>query len=67
MYVATIPNRNSRPAILLREVYREKGKVKNRTLKNLSDCTHPAKTTDGADGLGEIGQLEEPGTALGPA
>ncbi len=37
MYVATIPNRNSRPAILLRESYRENGKVKNRTLKNLSD------------------------------
>ena len=37
MYVATIPNRNSRPAILLREGYRENGKVKNRTLKNLSD------------------------------
>lgn len=36
MYVATIPNRNSPPAILLRESYREKGKVKNRTLANLS-------------------------------
>ena len=36
MYVATIPNRNSPPAILLRESYREKGKVKNRTLSNLS-------------------------------
>jgi hypothetical protein len=37
MYVATIPNRNSPPAILLRESYREDGKVKNRTLTNLSD------------------------------
>ena len=37
MYVATIPNRNSRSAILLRESYRENGKVKNRTLKNLSN------------------------------
>ena len=36
MYIATIPNRNSPPAILLRESYREKGKVKNRTLANLS-------------------------------
>ena len=36
MYVATIPNRNSPPAILLRESYREKGKVKTRTLSNLS-------------------------------
>ena len=36
MYIATIPNRNSPPAILLRESYREKGKVKSRTLANLS-------------------------------
>lgn len=37
MYVAKVPNRKSRPAILLRESYREGGKVKNRTLKNLTD------------------------------
>ena len=36
MYVATIPNRSSPPAILLREGYREDGKVKSRTLANLS-------------------------------
>lgn len=36
MYVARIPNRNSPPAILLREGYREGGKVKNRTLANLT-------------------------------
>lgn len=36
MYIATIPNRNSPPAILLRESYREGGKVKSRTLANLS-------------------------------
>ena len=36
MYVATIPNRDSPPAILLRESYREEGKVKTRTLANLS-------------------------------
>ncbi len=36
MYIATIPNRNSPPAILLRESYRENNKVKNRTLANLS-------------------------------
>lgn len=36
MYIATIPNRNSPPAILLRESYREDGKVKTRTLGNLS-------------------------------
>jgi Transposase DDE domain len=36
MYVAKVPNRGSPPAILLRESYREAGKVKNRTLANLS-------------------------------
>lgn len=36
MYVVDVPNRNSQPATLLRESYREDGKVKNRTLANLS-------------------------------
>src|ERR1022692_5294873 len=36
MYVATVPNRNSPPAILLRESFRLGGKVRNRTLSNLS-------------------------------
>ena len=44
MYVATVPNRGSPPAILLRESYREDGKVKTRTLKNLSDW--PAERID---------------------
>lgn len=36
MYVERVPNRNSPPAVLLRESYREFGKVKKRTLANLS-------------------------------
>lgn len=36
MYVATVPNRNSPPAILLRESFRQDGKVHNRTIANLS-------------------------------
>src|SRR5215470_15846656 len=36
MYVVRVPNRGSPPAILLRESYRQDGKVKNRTLANLS-------------------------------
>jgi hypothetical protein len=36
MYVEEVPNRNSRPAILLRESYREGTKVKKRTIANLS-------------------------------
>ena len=36
MYVATIPNRGSRPTIIIREGYRENGKVKNRTIANIT-------------------------------
>ena len=36
MYVERVPNRNSPPAVLLRESYREGGKVRKRTLANLS-------------------------------
>jgi transposase len=36
MYVTAVPNRGSKPTVLLRESYREDGKVKNRTLANLS-------------------------------
>lgn len=36
MYIAQVPNRSSPPAILLRESYRAGGKVKSRTLANLS-------------------------------
>ena len=36
MYIATVPNRNSPPAILLRESFRQDGKIKNRTVANLS-------------------------------
>lgn len=36
MYIERVPNRNSPPAVLLRESYREGKKVKKRTLANLS-------------------------------
>ena len=36
MYIERVPNRNSPPAVLLRESYREAGRVKKRTLANLS-------------------------------
>ena len=41
MYVAKIPNRSSLPAILLRESYRQSGKVKTRTLANITHCQDP--------------------------
>jgi hypothetical protein len=37
MYIEAVPNRNSPPAILLRESFRDGGKVKKRTLLNLSN------------------------------
>ena len=36
MYIARVPNRSSPPAILLRESFRQDGKVKSRTLANLT-------------------------------
>ena len=36
MYIETVPNRNSPPCTLLRESYRQGGKVKKRTIANLS-------------------------------
>jgi hypothetical protein len=37
MYIESVPNRGSPPAILLRESFREQGRVRKRTLANLSD------------------------------
>ena len=39
MHIDIIPNRNSKPAILLRESYREGKSVKKRTVANLSSLT----------------------------
>jgi len=36
MYIASVPNRKSPPAILIRESYREGGKPKSRTLANIT-------------------------------
>lgn len=45
MYVDCVPNRNSPPAFLLRESFRQNGKVKKRTIANLSKC--PPHVIDG--------------------
>src|SRR3984893_18173601 len=37
MYIESVPNRNSPPAILLRESFRDGTKIKKRTIANLSD------------------------------
>src|SRR3978361_1526714 len=49
MYIESVPNRTSPPAILLRESYREGGKVRKRTLCNLSDW--PKATIEGLRGV----------------
>ena len=41
MYIDVVPNRGSRPAVLLRESFREGKKVKKRTLANLSHWSEP--------------------------
>ncbi len=39
MYIECVPNRNSPPAVLLRESWRENGKTKKRTVANLSSLS----------------------------
>ncbi len=41
MYIETVPNRNSPPAILLRQGWREGGKTRKRTLANLLHWPKP--------------------------
>ena len=55
MYITSIPNRNSLPANLLRESYREDGKIKTRTQANVTNwqpeviaASDTAKTIDDA-------------------
>ena len=49
MYVETVPNRGSPPAILLRESYREGKVIRKRTLLNLSHW--PAEQVEGLRGV----------------
>ena len=58
MYVAVVPNRNSPPAVLLRESYRDQGVVKNRTLANLTRW--PAEQVEG------LRQVLKGNTSVGP-
>jgi len=62
MYVAVVPNRNSPPAILLRESFRELGKVHNRTIANLSHW--PAEKIEA---LRQVLQGKQAGTAPLPS
>jgi hypothetical protein len=60
MYIEIVPNRGSRPAVLLREGWREGAKVKKRTLANLSDWEpHRVQALAAAlKGQSAVGDLE---------
>lgn len=49
MYIDIVPNRNSPPAVLLRESYRDGNKVRKRTVANLSSL--PAHVIEGIKAL----------------
>ena len=49
MFIEKVPNRNSPPCLLLRETYRSDGKVKHRTLANLTKW--PEAVVEGLRGL----------------
>ena len=59
MYIEAVPNRNSPPAILLRESYRVDGKVKKHTLLNLSDW--PVAMVEGLRAVLKGGTVLPPG------
>ena len=66
MYVAEIPNRTSPPAVLLRESYRENGKVKNRTITNISSWPRPRIEALRRLLRGELDTLALPDPTSGP-
>jgi hypothetical protein len=59
MYIETVPNRGSPPAILLRESYRDGKSVRKRTLLNLSHW--PAEHVEGLRGVLKGGVVLPPG------
>ena len=64
MYIERVPNRNSPPAILLRESLREGNTVRKRTLANLS--TWPPELVEGFQTLLRGGTaIEQPGSGRG--
>ena len=58
MYIEVVPNRSSPPAILLRESYRQDGKVKKKTIANLTDW--PPEVIEG------LGRLLKGAVAVDP-
>ncbi len=65
MYIEAVPNRNSPPAILLRETYRQNGKFCKRTLCNLSHW--PTATVEGLRGVLKGGTVIPPSRTPSPS
>jgi len=63
MYIESVPNRNSPPAILLRESYRDGGKIKKRTIANLSSW--PTEIVEGLRTLLKGGKVAAAGDHRG--
>src|SRR5918911_3335802 len=63
MYIESVPNRNSPPAVLLRESYREGGRTRKRTLANLSKW--PPELVEGLRTLLKGGTVQAPGATAG--
>lgn len=61
MYIESVPNRSSPPAVLLRESYREAGRTRKRTLANLTRW--PPELVEGLRRLLKGGRAVEPGSA----
>jgi len=49
MYIERVPNRESRPCVLLRESVREGNKIRKRTLANLTDW--PSDVVEGLEAI----------------
>ena len=65
MYIETVPNRGSPPAILLRESYRDGKRVCKRTLLNLSHW--PPEQVEGLRGVLKGGVVLPPGEQPSPS
>jgi hypothetical protein len=64
MYIERVPNRGSRPAVLLREGWREGKRIRKRTLANLSDWPEHkllalSAALKGESGVGDLQQAFE--------
>ncbi|HUY15393.1 MAG TPA: transposase, partial [Terriglobia bacterium] len=65
MYIDTVPNRNSPPAVLLRESVRQGSRIRKRTLANLTHWPKPRLEALRRLLRGEFDHLSHPDPQLG--